>query len=555
MMNTVLALNEIAFASGNREVGSRSQSSGGRSQAEKGKSFADSPPLAEARAERPADTEAQPREKVRGEKQDEQGGVSPAPETSAPKPQQSIGRNRNRVSENAGKVRDSKPDEPAKDGEQPVVPDGSQMQTPAETVVAQLCAESPESGMVDVQTCQVVASAPPQDAAVPTGGAESIRADDRTSAASAVTAGDAVQPQKDVPVVAATTQLAHAVDASGIKPKTEIRSAPPSESPAVVPDATPQKSDAASQSPAPAAIAQAVPETVIAQQPSGKPVVSDAPSRIDSVTSDQSLVRESQQGPSALTNQQTVVEEAEIGRNQGSQPQTAGRADKGVSQRSSPQGFTAPLSAGKNEGEAAATQTNQDVPQGASPVLSDISSAATSRASAQEVAAQGTDATGSKSSSQDIAEQIGSALRTGLDRAGKQLTIHLKPPELGNVVVRLDEQGQGIKAVLEVSRPETGRDIEQALPQVVKNLQDAGFQVRKFDVVVSEQLDKEAGSGSASQDAWKQQQTWSGAEGRQDGASRSPWSSWNGQQSGHSDLGGIRDSQGVGPRGGIDLLA
>jgi flagellar hook-length control protein FliK len=115
-------------------------------------------------------------------------------------------------------------------------------------------------------------------------------------------------------------------------------------------------------------------------------------------------------------------------------------------------------------------------------------------------------ATTTKSPVQDVGEQILSSVHASLARADKQVQIRLDPPELGSVLVRLSEQGDQIRGFLEVSRDETRREIEQALPQVLKGLQDAGVQVRRLEVVVSDQPDRGVGREQSQQDAWTQQQ-------------------------------------------------
>lgn len=116
------------------------------------------------------------------------------------------------------------------------------------------------------------------------------------------------------------------------------------------------------------------------------------------------------------------------------------------------------------------------------------------------------DAASAKSPVQDVGEQILSSIHASMARADKQVQIRLDPPELGSVMVRITEQGGQIRGFLEVGREDTRREIEQALPQVLKGLQDAGVQVRRLEVVVSDQPDKGSGREPLQQDAWAQQQ-------------------------------------------------
>jgi flagellar hook-length control protein FliK len=171
----------------------------------------------------------------------------------------------------------------------------------------------------------------------------------------------------------------------------------------------------------------------------------------------------------------------------------------------------------------------------------------------------GAETTESKSLTQDVGEQIGAALRAGLDRFvqsqdSTSLRVQLHPPELGTVVVRFEEQDHQIKGVLEVSRLETGREIERALPEVVRTLQDAGVQVRRFEVVVSDQAGKDSATGSSSHDGSGQPHGGSQTGNRSDGAPRGNWSHWSPGRQSANDSHQIEDSPNVVARGRIDIL-
>ncbi len=128
------------------------------------------------------------------------------------------------------------------------------------------------------------------------------------------------------------------------------------------------------------------------------------------------------------------------------------------------------------------------------------------RISAQVTSAAGLDAAGTRSPVQDIGDQILNSVHASMARADKQVQIRLAPPELGTVTVRLSEQGDQIRGFLEVGRDETRREIEQALPQVLKGLQEAGVQIRRLEVVVSDQGDRSPGRDQLHQDDGAQQQ-------------------------------------------------
>jgi flagellar hook-length control protein FliK len=78
---------------------------------------------------------------------------------------------------------------------------------------------------------------------------------------------------------------------------------------------------------------------------------------------------------------------------------------------------------------------------------------------------------------------------TGSD---KTMTIALNPPELGRVVVKMNDEGGSITAVLRVENPVTRADIEQSVPSIVRSLEQAGIQVKRIDVLPSDPIPQES---------------------------------------------------------------
>ncbi|MEK7993231.1 MAG: flagellar hook-length control protein FliK [Planctomycetota bacterium] len=91
--------------------------------------------------------------------------------------------------------------------------------------------------------------------------------------------------------------------------------------------------------------------------------------------------------------------------------------------------------------------------------------------------------------SADIGKQILGSIQGSPSQQGaeRQITVRLNPPELGHVFIKLQEHEAGLTGILEVSRSQTRFEIERALPEIIRNLADCGIQVRRFDVVLSEQ--------------------------------------------------------------------
>lgn len=108
---------------------------------------------------------------------------------------------------------------------------------------------------------------------------------------------------------------------------------------------------------------------------------------------------------------------------------------------------------------------------------------------------------------QSVGEQILDSVRASMANGDRQVSIRLLPPELGTVVVRFQEQGDQLTGVVEVANGDTRREVERALPQVVRSLQEAGVQVRRVEVVTADQPDnRNMGQDNLPQDVWQQHQ-------------------------------------------------
>ena len=70
--------------------------------------------------------------------------------------------------------------------------------------------------------------------------------------------------------------------------------------------------------------------------------------------------------------------------------------------------------------------------------------------------------------SNQIQESINSSLRSG----NQQIVIRLNPPELGKVNIKFVEQADEISGLLQVDKPQTRDQIQQALPEILQNLQE-----------------------------------------------------------------------------------
>lgn len=114
--------------------------------------------------------------------------------------------------------------------------------------------------------------------------------------------------------------------------------------------------------------------------------------------------------------------------------------------------------------------------------------------------------------SASVSEQIQESLRASLARPDQHITIRLNPPELGTVLIKFQEQDRQITGVLEVNKSQTRAEIQQALPEIVRNLQELGVNIRRLEVVLTNGQERQALDGES---AWPHQDNWPGWRGYQ----------------------------------------
>ncbi len=112
--------------------------------------------------------------------------------------------------------------------------------------------------------------------------------------------------------------------------------------------------------------------------------------------------------------------------------------------------------------------------------------------------------------SSTVGEQIRESITSSIVGSGKEITIRLNPPELGSVIVKFQEQGDQITGLLEVSKSQTRAEIQQALPEITRDLQELGVQVKRLEVVMTGEQEHQALNG---QSGMPQQDSWGGQQG------------------------------------------
>jgi len=159
-----------------------------------------------------------------------------------------------------------------------------------------------------------------------------------------------------------------------------------------------------------------------------------------------------------------------------------------------------------------------------------------------------------KSPVQSVGEQILDSVQASLTQGDRQLVVRLDPPELGSVTVRFQEQDGQISAVLEVSKDQIRQEVEQALPQVLRGLQEANVLIRRVEVVVADQSDREMDRDSTPQDAWAQQDGSDQQDMRSGHSSVGRWSTWTDMEQDRLEQNEASRSQISAAQGRIDML-
>jgi len=96
-----------------------------------------------------------------------------------------------------------------------------------------------------------------------------------------------------------------------------------------------------------------------------------------------------------------------------------------------------------------------------------------------------------QNSASEVADNVGKQILESIQSSisnpvgDKQITVRLNPPELGEVIIKFQEQDNEITGLLEVNKTQTRAEIEQALPQIIRSLSDSGIDIKRLEVVLS----------------------------------------------------------------------
>ena len=131
-----------------------------------------------------------------------------------------------------------------------------------------------------------------------------------------------------------------------------------------------------------------------------------------------------------------------------------------------------------------------------------------------DIPAQTSPANPTADASKQVIESIQSSYSQ--QQRNQQITVQLNPPELGKVSIKFQEQDEQITGLLEVSKTQTRVEIEQAIPQILRDLQNSGIQIKRLDVVLTQEHDEQPG-----QEALRDQTMQNGFTRQQQGSSDS----------------------------------
>ena len=205
--------------------------------------------------------------------------------------------------------------------------------------------------------------------------------------------------------------------------------------------------------------------------------------------------RERQKNSNDLSNGNAKVETGTAGLNEKLNVEkvelSAGKNDTTKSE----QGIGAPQSARTQMPVFNAGQVTSD-----RPVTADSANVAARSASVNDTAAA-------------IRDQIFQSVQTSIQQGQREITVHLNPPDLGRVSIKFSEQGKELTGLLETANPQTRAEIRQAIPEIIRSLEESGISIKRLDVTLSDssgrsdlsrQSAQDSSRDNSSKDLWQQ---------------------------------------------------
>ena len=130
-----------------------------------------------------------------------------------------------------------------------------------------------------------------------------------------------------------------------------------------------------------------------------------------------------------------------------------------------------------------------------------------------------------------IGSQIHDSIQSTLSADNKEIVIQLNPPELGKLEIKFTEDSTGLTGVLSVDNPKTRYEIQQSLSEMINNLQDSGVNIKKIEVVLSNNQEQQTmqQQSTAGQNNWFNQQNSNQQNSAQNAGIYSRWTGNNTQ--------------------------
>jgi flagellar hook-length control protein FliK len=124
-----------------------------------------------------------------------------------------------------------------------------------------------------------------------------------------------------------------------------------------------------------------------------------------------------------------------------------------------------------------------------------------------------------------VGVQIQDSIQSTLSTDNKEIVIQLNPPDLGKVQIKFTEENNSLIGVLSVDKSHTKNEIQQTLPEVIQNLQDSGINIKKIEVVLSNNQEQQTmkDQSSMSGQNWFGQQNQSNQDSHRSGNIYSQW--------------------------------
>ena len=219
---------------------------------------------------------------------------------------------------------------------------------------------------------------------------------------------------------------------------------------------------------------------------------------------------ERQKNPNDLSNGNAKVETGTAGLNEKLNVEKVELSSGKNNTTKSEQGISAPQSTRTQMPVFNAGQVTSD-----RPITADSANVTARSASANDTAAA-------------IRDQIFQSVQTSIQQGQREITVHLNPPDLGRVSIKFSEQGKELTGLLETANPQTRAEIRQAIPEIIRSLEELGISIKRLDVTLSDLSGKSDLSRQSAQDSLR------------DNSSKDLWQQLGNQN--FNDAGGNRSS-------------